>query len=105
MLQIALWKEKPLQEKHHKWRDIITTYPNMKLTFSKDKFPALQELAKKKFVASVAIVGATTTPKGDDATGELSGGELVFRGRGVKGKVVHAGPMAILSLSLDGKRS
>jgi hypothetical protein len=169
-LQFALWNDKSLEKIHEEWQEIVVSYSNTRLTFGKDKFPALQGLAKKmtprmgkylaglweecliygltwsaiplglgqflkpdedlrpeewraptwswastkrklswphvsmvektNFVPSITILGATTTPKGDDATGELSGGELVIRGRGIKGKVVHAGSTTEVTLDM-----
>ncbi|KAH4005793.1 hypothetical protein HBI40_038960 [Parastagonospora nodorum] len=38
---------------------------------------------------SIEVIEAKTTPKGTDPTGELSSGELLIRGRGVKMQVIH----------------
>lgn len=35
----------------------------------------------------IAILAAKVSPKGDDATGQLSAGELVVRGRGLEGSI------------------
>jgi hypothetical protein len=39
--------------------------------------------------SKVTLLSATTMPKGLDPTGELASGELVLRGRGVTGSIVH----------------
>ncbi|KAH5056934.1 hypothetical protein HBI23_072210 [Parastagonospora nodorum] len=44
---------------------------------------------KSSRMPSIKVIDAKTTSKGTDPTGELSSGELLIRGRGVKMQVVH----------------
>jgi hypothetical protein len=46
-LQFTLWNNKSLEKIHEEWQEIVVSYSNTRLTFRKDKFPALQGLAKK----------------------------------------------------------
>jgi len=42
------------------------------------------------YETNITVIDAKTSPKGDDATGGISAGELVVTGRGVKGLIRHA---------------
>ncbi|KAH4676473.1 hypothetical protein HBH79_118010 [Parastagonospora nodorum] len=54
--------------------------------------PLYRDLVDRKNssrMPSIEVIEAKTTSKGTDPTGELSSGELLIRGRGVKMQVVH----------------
>jgi len=51
--------------------------------------PGFYDRVVSRAVPCIKVIEAITTPKGTDPTGELSPGELVIRGRGVKLQVDH----------------